>query len=172
MNPPLRGTNGNGDVIPLSGEIQGGLLRLLGSSVQDRRIAVFAASVTAAAIVVAVALFAGGMTIEASPWFVIALGLMGLVAERQVVQISSNLQISVAFLPLLLAATLFGPLEAMLVAVVTLAGDFGRPYARWAIWTSSRALGGAGCSCRGYVRSEFRERLCSRGCCSACRSSY
>ena len=144
MNPPLRGTNGTRDVIPLSGEIQGGLLRLLGPSAQDRRIAVFAVSVTAAAIVMAVVLFAGGMTIEASPWFVIALGLMGLVAERQVVQISSNLQISVSFLPLLLAATLFGPLEAMLVAVVTLAGDFGRPYARWAIWTSSRALGGAG----------------------------
>ena len=54
---------------------------------------------------------------------------MGLVAERQVVQISANLQISVSFLPLLLAATLFGPLEAMLVAVVTLAGDF-RPTVR------------------------------------------
>ena len=78
------------------------------------------------------------MTIAASPWFVIALGLMGLVAERQVVQISANLQISVSFLPLLLAATLFGPLEAMLVAVVTWlvtlaarmrAGRSGRPAA-------------------------------------------
>jgi putative nucleotidyltransferase with HDIG domain len=68
---------------------------------------------------------------------------MGLVAERQVVQISSRLQISVSVLPLLLAATLFGPLEAMLVAVVTLAGDFGRPYSRWVIWTSSRAMAGA-----------------------------
>jgi putative nucleotidyltransferase with HDIG domain len=143
MNPPLRGTNGTRDVIPLSGEIQGGLERLLGSSAQDRRIAIFAASVTVCAIAMAVALFATGTTIEASPWFVIVLGLMGLVAERQVVQISANLQISVSFLPLLLAATLLGPLEAMLVAVVTLAGDFGRPYARWAIWTSSRALGGA-----------------------------
>ena len=73
---------------------------------------------------------------------------MGLVAERQVVQISANLQISVSFLPLLLAATLFGPLEAMLVAVVTLAGDFGRPYARWMIWTSSRPSA-ARCSSRG-----------------------
>jgi putative nucleotidyltransferase with HDIG domain len=143
MNPPLRGTNGSRNVIPLSGEIQGGLLRLLGSR-QDRRVAVFAAMVTLGAIALALGLFAAGMTLEASPWFVIALGLMGLVAERQVVQISANLQISVSFLPLLLAATLFGPLEAMLVAVVTLAGDFGRPYTRWAIWTSSRALGGAG----------------------------
>jgi putative nucleotidyltransferase with HDIG domain len=144
MNPPLGGTNGNRDVIPLSGEIQGGLGRLLGASRQDRRVAVFAASLTLSAFALALGLFATGMTIEASPWFVIALGLMGLVAERQVVQISANLQISVSFLPLLLAATLFGPLEAMLVAVVTLAGDFGRPYARWGIWTSSRALGGAG----------------------------
>jgi putative nucleotidyltransferase with HDIG domain len=143
MNPPLRGTNGTRDVIPLLGEIQGGLGTLLGGSGPDRKVAAFAASVTVSAIAVAVGLVAAGMNLEASPWFVIALGLMGLVAERQVVQISANLQISVSFLPLLLAATLFGPLEAMLVAVVTLAGDFGRPYARWAIWTSSRALGGA-----------------------------
>jgi putative nucleotidyltransferase with HDIG domain len=105
---------------------------------------VFATSLTVGAVALALGLFVAGATIEASPWFVVALGLMGLVAERQVVQISANLQISVSFLPLLLAATLFGPLEAMLVAVVTLAGDFGRPYARWMIWTSSRALGGAG----------------------------
>lgn len=144
MNPPLRGTNGTRDVIPLSGEIQVGLLRLLGSSREDRRVAVFATSLTVGAVALALGLFVAGATIEASPWFVVALGLMGLVAERQVVQISANLQISVSFLPLLLAATLFGPLEAMLVAVVTLAGDFGRPYARWMIWTSSRALGGAG----------------------------
>jgi putative nucleotidyltransferase with HDIG domain len=67
---------------------------------------------------------------------------MGLAAERQVVQISANLQISVSVLPLLLAATLYGPLEAMAVAVITLAGDFQAPYARWLTWTSSRALGG------------------------------
>jgi putative nucleotidyltransferase with HDIG domain len=143
MNPPMRGTNGSGDVIPLLGEVQGGLGKLLGASRHDRRIGVFAACLVAAAVALALGLFAAGLTIEASPWFVIALGFMGLVAERQVVQIAANMQMSVSVLPLLLAATLFGPLEAMLVAVVTLAGDFGRPYARWAIWTSSRALGGA-----------------------------
>ena len=143
MNPPMRGTNGSGDVIPLLGEVQGGLGKLFGGSRHERRIGVFAACLATAAVVLALGLFAAGVTIEASPWFVIALGFMGLVAERQVVQIAANMQMSVSVLPLLLAATLFGPLEAMLVAVVTLAGDFGRPYARWAIWTSSRALGGA-----------------------------
>ena len=143
MNPPVRGTNGTRDVIPLLGEVQGGLGKLLRGSRQDRRIGVFAACLAVAAVAIALGLFAAGLTIEASPWFVIALGFMGLVAERQVVQIAANMQMSVSVLPLLLAATLFGPLEAMLVAVVTLAGDFGRPYARWAIWTSSRALGGA-----------------------------
>ena len=143
MNPPVRGTNGTRDVIPLMGDVQGGLGKLLGSSRHDRRIGVFAGCLAAAAVAIALGLFAAGLTIEASPWFVIALGFMGLVAERQVVQIAANMQMSVSVLPLLLAATLFGPLEAMLVAVVTLAGDFGRPYTRWAIWTSSRALGGA-----------------------------
>jgi putative nucleotidyltransferase with HDIG domain len=82
------------------------------------------------------------VTFGASPFFVVALGLMGLLAERQVVQISANAQISVSVLPLLLAATLCGPLEAMAVAAITLAGDFGRPHARWATWTAIRALAG------------------------------
>jgi putative nucleotidyltransferase with HDIG domain len=143
MNPPLRGTNGTRDVIPLLGEIQGGLAKL-SSKPNEPRIVGFAAVLVIATASVAVSLVLAGGTVTASAWFVVALGVMGLVAERQVVQISANLQISVSVLPLLLAATLFGPLEAMLVAVVTLAGDFKRPYTRWAIWTSSRALAGAG----------------------------
>jgi putative nucleotidyltransferase with HDIG domain len=144
MNPPLRGTNGTRDVIPLMGEIQGGLGKLAKASSGDQKITAFAALLSTSALVLAASLVAAGVTLTASAWFVIALGVMGLIAERQVVQINANLQISVSVLPLLLAATLFGPLEAMLVAVVTLAGDFSRPYTRWLIWTSSRALAGAG----------------------------
>jgi putative nucleotidyltransferase with HDIG domain len=125
------------------GEIQGGLAKL-GTKSNESRLVGFAVLLVLATVAVAAALFLAGVTVTASAWFVIALGVMGLVAERQVVQISANVQISVSVLPLLLAATLFGPLEAMLVAVVTLASDFKRPYTRWAIWTSSRALAGAG----------------------------
>lgn len=143
MNPPLRGTNGSADVIPLLGEIQGRLGGLRTAPAGERRILAFTALLAVLATIMAVLLVAGGHALDASPWFVVALGVMGLAAERQVVQIAANLQISVSVLPLLLAATLFGPLEAMVVAVITLAGDFGRPYARWVTWTSSRALAGA-----------------------------
>jgi len=142
MNPPLRGTNGDSDGIPLLGEIQGGFGKFRQISARDRHVLAFAGILALAAVGLALALFAFGLTVEATPWFVVALGVMGLVAERQVVQISANLQISVSVLPLLLAATLFGPLEAMLVAVITLAGDFGRPYTRWVTWTASRVLAG------------------------------
>lgn len=142
MNPPLRGTNGNPDVIPLLGDIQGGVRKFRRTLSGDRRILVFAGALAFSATGLAVTLLSSGARLEASPWFVVALGLMGLVAERQVVPISANLQISVSVLPLLLAATLYGPIEAMAVAFITLAGDFQAPYARWLIWTSSRVLAG------------------------------
>ena len=41
-----------------------------------------------------------------------------------------------------IAAVLFGPLAAMLVAAVSFAGDFGRPYLKWISYTSSRAIAG------------------------------
>jgi putative nucleotidyltransferase with HDIG domain len=143
MNPPLEGTNGRSDVIPLLGEIQGGFGKFLKAPARERRVLTFTAFLAVTASLLVAVLVAAGHTLHASPWFVVALGLMGLVAERQMVQISANLQISVSVLPLLLAATLYGPLEAMVVAAMTLAGDFGRPYARWLTWTSGRALAGA-----------------------------
>lgn len=143
MNPPVRGTNGDPDVIPLLGDIQGGLAKFVGVSGRDRLVLAYTALLTFAAVALGGVLVLEDVEMTASPLFVIALGLMGLLAERQVVQISAHAQISVSVLPLLLAATLYGPLEAMAVAVITLAGDFGRPYARWMTWTAIRALAGA-----------------------------
>jgi putative nucleotidyltransferase with HDIG domain len=143
MNPPLEGTNGGPDVIPLLGDLQGGLSKFLDVPRQERRIFAFAGLLGIAAAVVAAVLVAAGHAIHSSPWFLIALGVMGLVAERQVVQISANLQICVSVLPLLLAATLYGPLEAMIVGAIALLGDFRRPYARWLTWTATRAIAGA-----------------------------
>jgi hypothetical protein len=143
MNPPLQGTNGTGEFIPLLGEIQGGFTRLRATSRSDRLVLAYAGLLSFLAAALAVGLVLGGATLNASPFFVLALGLMGLLAERQVVQISANAQTSVSVLPLLLAATLYGPLEAMAVALITLAGDFRRPYVRWMAWTAIRALAGA-----------------------------
>lgn len=142
MNPPLRGTNGDSDAIPLLRDMQGVFSRFRNLLGGDKRVLAFASLLAVGASGLALGLLAYGFRLEASPWFVLALGLMGLLAERQVVQISANLQMSVSVLPLLLAATLYGPLEAMAVAVITLAGDFRAPYARWLTWTASRAIAG------------------------------
>ena len=64
-------------------------------------------------------------------------------AERQCVAMSANTEMSISVLPILFAAVVFGPVAAMIVSACSLVGEFGRPYTRWIVWTSSRALIGA-----------------------------
>jgi putative nucleotidyltransferase with HDIG domain len=66
--------------------------------------------------------------------------VLALVAERQTVRLTANLQLSVAFLPLLFVAVVFGPLPAALIGAVTVLPDLGRPFTRWVIWTANRTL--------------------------------
>jgi putative nucleotidyltransferase with HDIG domain len=73
-------------------------------------------------------------------WIILALALVGLLAERQSVHITATTQMSVSALPILFAAVVYGPLAAMIVAGVAHLGDYGRPYTRWLVWTFSRAL--------------------------------
>jgi putative nucleotidyltransferase with HDIG domain len=77
-----------------------------------------------------------------SAWPLLAISVLALVAERQTVRLSANLQLSVVFLPLLFVAVVFGPLAAALVGAATVLPDFGRPLTRWAIWTANRTLVG------------------------------
>ena len=55
-------------------------------------------------------------------------------------KLSSTVDESISALPMLFAAVLFGPLAAMIVAAASMLGDFTRPYLRWGIYTSSRAI--------------------------------
>ena len=55
-------------------------------------------------------------------------------------RLTDNLQLSVAFLPLLFVAVVFGPLPAALIGAATVLIDFGRPFTRWVIWTANRTL--------------------------------
>jgi putative nucleotidyltransferase with HDIG domain len=64
-------------------------------------------------------------------------------AERQSVQLTENIELSVAFLPLLFVAVVFGPLPAAVIGAITILPDFGRPYTRWVIWTANRTIIGA-----------------------------
>ena len=55
-------------------------------------------------------------------------------------KLSSTVDESISALPMLFAAVLFGPLAAMIVAAASMLGDFTKPYLRWGIYTSSRAI--------------------------------
>jgi putative nucleotidyltransferase with HDIG domain len=74
----------------------------------------------------------------AAPTF--ALALIALATEKQSVRLSPSVEISVSFLPFILAAALVGPISAMAVGAISLLGQFGEPYVRWVVWTASRAI--------------------------------
>jgi len=74
------------------------------------------------------------------PLVVLGLAVAAAVAERGSVRLSSTVDESISALPMLFAAVLFGPLAAMIVAAASMLGDFTRPYLRWGIYTSSRAI--------------------------------
>lgn len=75
-------------------------------------------------------------------WTVLLLGALAAFSERQTVRISHNLEMTISVLPMLFAAVVFGPLAAMLVGALGLIVDFKRPYTRWLVWSSMRALAG------------------------------
>ena len=77
-----------------------------------------------------------------SVWATAALAVIAAVAERGRMQLGP-VEASVSLLATVFAAVLFGPLAAMLVAAASMSGDFGRPFMRWAVYTSSRATTGA-----------------------------
>lgn len=74
------------------------------------------------------------------PLVVLGLAATAAFAERSSVRLSSTVEESISALPMLFAAVLFGPLAALIVASASMLGDFTRPYLRWGIYTSSRAV--------------------------------
>src|SRR4029450_10335332 len=79
-----------------------------------------------------------GVTPSGPIWPLAVLAVSALVAERQSVRLSARAEISVSFLPLVLAAVIYGPGAAIFVSIASLALEFRAPYARWFLWTSSR----------------------------------
>lgn len=78
-----------------------------------------------------------------NPWAVGALAVLGAIAERGRIRLSSNLELSISLLPTLFAAVVFGPAAAMLVAAASIGSDFRRPYMKWAVYTLSESITGA-----------------------------
>jgi putative nucleotidyltransferase with HDIG domain len=106
-------------------------------------IRVFALCLVLTVASLSAALLANGVRVHGPAWGLLGLCLVALIAERQSIHVTSYAQVSVSGLPLLFAAVVYGPFEAMLVGACAMLGDFGRPRTRWVIWTASRALVGA-----------------------------
>jgi putative nucleotidyltransferase with HDIG domain len=105
-------------------------------------LATYAVVLAFAAVLLAAAcwMFHGGA--EAPFWALGLLAGVALLAERQPVRITRNTEITVAVLPMLFAAVVYGPIDAMAVGAIGVLADFRAPYVRWLVWTSMRSLAG------------------------------
>lgn len=104
-----------------------------------RAVWIYAGVLASLAVGIAAALIVGSVSIG-PPLVVLGLAVAAAVAERGSVKLSSTVDESISALPMLFAAVLFGPLAAMIVAAASMLGDFTKPYLRWSIYTSSRAI--------------------------------
>jgi putative nucleotidyltransferase with HDIG domain len=76
-------------------------------------------------------------------WAVAALAFVAAAFETSSVRLSRTTESSIALLPVVFAAVLFGPVASMIVAAVSLVTDLRRPYLKWAVYTCSRSVTGA-----------------------------
>src|SRR5687767_6917198 len=109
MTPQL-GTDGDNIVYPVRGIAQG--VRRIRRHPQ-RLIVAYAVSVVGAAALTTVALLAAGYRVEA-PLTFLALAGAAAIAERSSVRLTRYTELSMAVLPMLFAAVIFGPLESAL----------------------------------------------------------
>lgn len=117
-----------------------------------RRTQLYVTGLTISAVAILAALLLKGYNLEGAVWTIVALVAINAVAERSGVWITRTLQLSIALLPTLFAAVLFGPLAAGLVNALSMLGDpdlFARsdhdraPRLKLLSYTSSRFITGA-----------------------------
>jgi putative nucleotidyltransferase with HDIG domain len=120
------------------------------TSEMQRRTVIYVALLVAAALSACIALVLTGASLG-DPWTVLALAAVNAVAERGGVRITRTTVMSIALLPTLFAAVLFGPLAAGLVNAASMIGDpellaprdsQRAPRLKWATYTSTRFLTG------------------------------
>ena len=95
-------------------------------------------------VAVAAASAASALAVEGvGNWQAVAvLAVIGGVAEGRSMPVTRSLELSVAFIPVVLAAVLFGPGAGALVALACMAGDRRGPAWRWVWYASSRTTAG------------------------------
>ena len=87
-------------------------------------------------------LVAGGQSLG-QPLTVGTLALAALVAQRSRIRVASGVEQSLALLPTLCAAVLFGSLAALVVGGASMLVEFRAPYLKWSVYSCARALNGA-----------------------------
>jgi len=110
------GTNGTADRIPHLRDYQ------VTMDIQ-RRTQLYVIGLSGSAIALCAGLVAAGYELEAEPWIVVVLMFVNAVAERNGVWITRTTEMSIALLPTLFAAVLFGPLAAGFVNASSILGD-------------------------------------------------
>ncbi|MGH3116708.1 MAG: hypothetical protein ACRDQ2_06260, partial [Gaiellales bacterium] len=124
--PSLRGNDGSMIIYPFWGTFKEIFTLSSPALMRLRRSALSAVHLYALALVLAVIALVGALvqfsvTVEAPIWVLGALSAVAILAERQSVKISANTEMSVSVFPILFAAVLYGPLEAMVVGAAALA---------------------------------------------------
>lgn len=108
----------------------------------SRTLLIYGVGLAACAVGLVTSLLIAGFDLNGPVWQLGILAAVAVVAERQPVRLTPNMEITVAVLPMLFAAVVYGPLDAIVVGSIGLLADFRAPHIRWLIWTASRALGG------------------------------
>ena len=121
------------------------------SDATQRNTRVYVLILSCAAVSCAIALVAAGYDLG-DAWTVLALAIVNAVAERSGVWVTRTTQLSIALLPTLFAAVLFGPLAGAVVNAASMLGDpellapsdpERAPRLKWATYTSTRFITGA-----------------------------
>ncbi|HEU4598872.1 MAG TPA: hypothetical protein VFS26_03935, partial [Solirubrobacterales bacterium] len=102
----------------------------------------FTAGVAAVAGAVAVVLISAGYDLG-DPWLVAGLALVSALTERARVTLGESIELSVALLPALFAAVLFGPVAAMIVFGASMLCEAQLPPIGRALYSCMRSLTGA-----------------------------
>jgi putative nucleotidyltransferase with HDIG domain len=87
-----------------------------------------------------------------------ALAVVAALSERANIRLSATTQTSIALLPVIFAAVVFGPVGGMTVGAASLLADFNPPYMKWGVYTSTRAITGVAAG----VAAEAGSALASR----------
>lgn len=113
------------------------------------RVQVYAGILGGAAVGLVGGLWLAGFRLadHGSAWLLVPFVVIAVLVEHQSITLResagdqrSGVKVSVAFMPLLFVAVVFGPLAAAVIGALTMLPDLKAPYLRWFVWTANRCI--------------------------------